>query len=126
LRVEQRGVAGGGVARVANGGRTGKTRQHRRLKNFLDQSHTLLQMQRGGIRRDDAGGFLAAMLQRVESEIGEFGGFGMAEYTADTTMVVEAVVFDVNHDFSGTRPRTARSIAPAQMARSDAGESPST
>jgi hypothetical protein len=41
---------------------------------------------------DDAGGFLAAMLQRVEAEIGKIGGFGMTENAEDTTFVVEVIV----------------------------------
>src|SRR5258707_13916383 len=32
------------------------------------------------------------MLQGVETEIGEVGGFGMAEYAEDTTLVVEMIV----------------------------------
>ena len=32
------------------------------------------------------------MLQRVEAEIGEVGGFGMAENAEDTTLVVEVIV----------------------------------
>src|ERR1700745_3989650 len=32
------------------------------------------------------------MLQRVEAEIGEVGGFGMAENAEDTTLVVEMIV----------------------------------
>ena len=44
------------------------------------------------IAGDDAGGFLPAVLQRVETEISEVGGFGMAEDAEDTTLVVEVVV----------------------------------
>ena len=56
------------------------------------------QMERGAIGGDDAGGFLAAMLQGIEAEIGELGGFGMAEDAADTTVIVEVIVFDdANH-----------------------------
>jgi hypothetical protein len=44
------------------------------------------------VTRDDAGGFLAAMLKRVETEVGKVGGFGMAEDAEDTTFVVEMIV----------------------------------
>jgi hypothetical protein len=44
------------------------------------------------VARDNAGGFLAAMLQRVKSEIGEIGGFGVAEHAEDTTFVMEMIV----------------------------------
>ncbi len=63
LRVDQRGIAGGGVARVADGGRARQARQHLRLEDFLHQAHALFEMQVGAIGRDDAGRFLAAMLQ---------------------------------------------------------------
>jgi hypothetical protein len=44
------------------------------------------------VTRNDAGGFLAAMLKRVEAEIGEVGGFGMTEDAEDTTFIVEMIV----------------------------------
>ncbi len=44
------------------------------------------------VARNDAGGFLAAMLKGVETEIGEIRRFGMAEDTEDTTLVVEMIV----------------------------------
>jgi len=44
------------------------------------------------IAGDDAGGFLAAMLEGVESEVSEVGRFGMAEDAEDATMVVEVIV----------------------------------
>jgi len=46
----------------------------------------------GAIAGYDAGGFLAAMLEGVEAEVGEVGGFGMAEDAEDTTFVVEVIV----------------------------------
>jgi hypothetical protein len=42
----------------------------------------------GAVARNDAGGFLAAMLKRVEAEVGEIGSFGMAEDAEDTTLVI--------------------------------------
>src|SRR5258708_10950107 len=41
---------------------------------------------------DDAGGFLAAMLKGVETEIGEVRRFGVAKDAEDTTLVVEMIV----------------------------------
>ena len=46
----------------------------------------------GAIAGNDAGGFLAAMLERIEAEVGEVGGFGMAEDAEDATFVVEVIV----------------------------------
>jgi len=54
-----------------------------------------MEVEFGAVTGDNAGGFLATMLESVEAEIGEFGGFGMAEYAEDTTVVVEVVVEDV-------------------------------
>ena len=127
LGVDQRGVAGGGVARVADGGGAGQARQHRGLEDFLHQAHALFEVQRGAVGGDDAGGFLAAMLQGVEAEIGELGGFGVAEDAADTAVIVKLIVVEMNHGCSDARsPRTARSMAPAQIARSEAEESRTT
>ena len=46
------------------------------------------------VGRGDAGRFLAAMLQRVEAEIGELGGFGMAEDAEDAAVIVEMIVVE--------------------------------
>jgi hypothetical protein len=45
---------------------------------------------------DDAGGFLAAMLERIEAEIHEFCGFGVTEDSYDAAVVVEVVVENIN------------------------------
>ena len=110
---------------MADGGGAGQAREHLGLKNFLHQAHALFQMQRGAVGGDDAGGFLAAMLQGVETQIGELGGFGVAEDAADTAVIVEVIVVDVNHDCSDAalRRERARSMAPAQIARRVAEES---
>ena len=39
----------------------------------------------------DAGALLAAMLQRVEAEIGQVGGFGMAEDAEDAALVFKLI-----------------------------------
>jgi hypothetical protein len=49
-------------------------------------------MELRAVARDDAGGFLAAMLQGIKSEIGEVCRFGVAEDAEDTTLVVEVIV----------------------------------
>ena len=101
LRVGERGVAGGGVARVAHGRGAGQAGEHLGLKDLLHQAHALFQVQRGAIGRDDAGRFLAAVLQGVEPQIGELGGFGMAEDAADTAVIVEVIVVEMGHDCLG-------------------------
>src|SRR5689334_10469321 len=83
LGVEQSLVAGGGVTRVADGQRAGKSCENGRLKNFFDFAHGAVELEFGAVARNDAGGFLAAVLQGVEAEIGEIRGFGMAEDAED-------------------------------------------
>src|SRR5258705_222338 len=118
LRVHQRGVAGGRVARVAERRVAGKPREHLGLKNIRHQPHGFFQMQFAPVARNDSRRFLAAMLQRVEAEIRELRGFGMAEDSTHATVIVETVVFDLNYRahsaFRKSLPRRMRSSAPAQ------------
>src|SRR5215831_5692177 len=92
LRVQQGFIAGSGVARVADGERAGEFCENAGLENFLDFAHGAVELEFGAVARDDAGGFLAAMLERVETEIDEVRRFGMAEDAEDATVVVEVVV----------------------------------
>ena len=94
LRVEQRFVSGGGVARVADGEIAGKICEDRRGEDFFDFAHGAVEMELGAVAGDDAGGFLAAMLERVEAEVGELRGFFVAEDAEDATVVVEVIVFE--------------------------------
>ena len=45
LRIEQRGVAGGGVASVADGQRAGNTRQRVGIEDVGDQPHGFVELQ---------------------------------------------------------------------------------
>src|SRR5579864_3026337 len=102
LGVEQSLVAGGGVARVANGERAGKFCEDTGLEDFFDFAHGAVELELRAVARDNAGGFLAAVLQSVEAEIGEVGGFGMAENAEDPTFVVEVIVEQVNQSCHAT------------------------
>jgi hypothetical protein len=77
---------------VADGEASGELRENARMENFFDFAHGAVDMQFRAVAGDDAGGFLAAMLKGVETEIGKVGGFGMAEDAEDTTLVVEMIV----------------------------------
>ena len=61
-------------------------RQRLLLENLADQAEVLEHQHLGPVGHGDAGGLLAAVLQRVQPEIGEFGdlfaGGPYAEYTA--------------------------------------------
>ena len=78
LGVEQRRVAGGGVARVADGHVAGELGEHVVGEDFRDQAHALDVGEVLAVGGGDAGRFLAAMLQGVEAEIGLARGVGMA------------------------------------------------
>src|SRR5579883_1797119 len=89
LRVCERSIAGGGIARVANGGRTRQAGQHMGLEDFLDEAHGFFEMQDRAVGRNDACRFLAAMLKRVKPEVGQLRSFRMAEDSCDTAVIVE-------------------------------------
>ena len=51
----------------------------RRAEGVADEAEPALGMEALAVEDDDAGGFLAAMLERVQAERGDGGGVGMAE-----------------------------------------------
>ena len=91
LGVEQRRVAGGGVARVADGHVAGELGEHVVGEDFRDQAHALDVGEMLAVGGGDAGRFLAAMLQGVEAEIGLAGGVGMAVDGDDAAFFAELV-----------------------------------
>ena len=78
LRVQQRRVAGGGVARVTDGKRAGKASQDVGVEDVGDQAHRLVQLQLLAVGRGDARRFLPAMLQGVQAQVSELGRLRMA------------------------------------------------
>ncbi len=66
-----------------------------RREEFLHQAHALFEMQLHAIGRDDAGGFLAAMLQSVKAKIGELGGLFVTEDAEDAAVVVKVIVVEM-------------------------------
>src|SRR2546421_5164386 len=63
--------AGGGVASVPQGEVAGEAIERQLVKGLGNQSDVLVHPQASPVAGRDAGAFLAAMLQRVEAEIGE-------------------------------------------------------
>src|SRR5580693_7061194 len=92
LRVEKSFIAGGRIARVADRKVSRQLSEHAGLKDFFDVAHGAMQEEICAVARNDACGFLAAMLKRIKAQIGEIGGFGMAEYAEHTTLVVKMIV----------------------------------
>ena len=82
LHVAQDGCAGGGIADMADRGIAGQPLDHFAAgKGVADQAEPAFAVETGAIEGDDAGGFLAAMLQGVQSERRDGGGFRVAEDT---------------------------------------------
>src|SRR5882762_10343714 len=65
LGVENGFVAGGGIAGVADGAGAGEFREDAGDEDFFDFTHGAMDVEVVAIAGDDAGGFLAAMLERV-------------------------------------------------------------
>jgi hypothetical protein len=80
---------------VADSRRAGKLRNHVGRENLLHVAKAFVHVNIRAIGGSDAGGFLSAMLERVEAEIVQLRSFGMAEYPEDTAMIVEVIVVDL-------------------------------
>ena len=80
LHVAQDGGAGRGVADMADGEVAGQALDHLAAgEGVADQAEPPLRVKPGAVEGDDAGGLLAAMLQGVQPERGDGGGFRVAE-----------------------------------------------
>ena len=60
-------------------------------EGVADEAQAALGMEAGAIVGDDAGGFLAAMLQRVQAERGDGGGIRMAENAEHAAFLAQAI-----------------------------------
>ena len=82
----------------------------------------LCEVQVRAVGGGDAGGFLAAMLQRVKAEIGEFGGFRVAKYAENAAVIVEVIVVETvnfgNHALSSALPSDSLQILLKRSRRS--------
>src|SRR5262249_51248133 len=67
-------------------------RQHILREDFRDGAHATVAVQFHTVAGRDAGGFLAAMLQRVEAQVGQLAGFRMAKYANDSAVIMQLVV----------------------------------
>ena len=91
LGIEQRRVSGGGIAGVADGQGSPQFGQHFFQKNVGDQAHGLVHVQGHAVRSHNAGRLLAAMLQRMQAEVGKLFGFGMSVDCDYAALVVKFV-----------------------------------
>ena len=97
LHVAQDGFAGGRIAVVADGGVAGQALDHLAAGEVVaDQPHAALGMEALAVERHDAGGFLPAMLERVQAERRDRGGVRMAENAEHAALLVQAVLFEID------------------------------
>ena len=88
LHVAQDGFAGGRIAHMADGRGAGQAVDHLAPREGVaDEAEAALGMEALAVEGDDAGGFLAAMLERVQAERGDGGGVGMAEDAEDAAFL---------------------------------------
>ena len=96
LHVAQDGRAGGGVADMADRGIAGQALDHLAAgEGVADEAEPAFAVEARAVEGDDAGGFLAAMLQGVQAERGDGGGFGMAENAEHAAFLAQRVAFEV-------------------------------
>ena len=92
LHVAQDGVAGGGVAVVAERDVALEPADHIGLVEVVaDQAQAALRMEMRAVEGDDAGRLLAAMLQRVQAERGQSRRIVVAEHPEHAALLAEGV-----------------------------------
>ena len=64
-------------------------------EGVADEAHAALGVEALAVEGDDAGRFLAAMLQGVQAERGDRGGVGMAEDAEDAAFLAQAVAVEI-------------------------------
>ncbi len=95
LDVAKNGVAGGGVAVVADGDAAGQLLDHPGVAEIVaDQAHAAMGVEAGAVEAGDAGGFLAAMLQGMQAQRGDRGGVGHVPDAEDAAFLVQGVVVE--------------------------------
>ena len=91
LRIEQRGIASRGVARVADGQSAAHLREHIFGEDVGDRAHGLVRARGQAVGGDDAGRFLAAMLQRMQAEVSQLLRLRVREDRDHAALVVKFV-----------------------------------
>ncbi len=91
LRIQQRRIARRRIARVPNGQRAAHLGQHIFGKNVRDRSHGLMRMQSHAIGSNNSRGFLPAMLQSMQAQVGELLRLGVGENRDHSALIVKFV-----------------------------------
>ena len=96
LDVAQDGFAGGRIAHMADRRRAGQPVDHLAAGEVIaDEAHAAFGMEARAVERDDAGGFLAAMLQGVQTERRDGGGVRVSENAEHAAFFPQAVALTV-------------------------------
>ena len=64
------------------------------IESFGDVTHRAFEPELGAVRSDDATRFLTAMLQRVQTKVGQSRRFGMSVDAEDPTLFTQLVDLD--------------------------------
>ena len=92
LHIAQNGLAGRRIAHVADRSIAGQAIDHFAPgEGVADQAEAAFGVEPLAVEGDDAGGFLAAVLQRVQPERGDRGRIGMTEDTEHATFFAQPV-----------------------------------
>ena len=113
LHVAQDGFARGRIAHVAHRRHAGQALDHFAAGEVVaDEAHPALGMEPLAVERDDAGGFLPAVLERVQTERGDRRRVGMPEDAEDAALFTQPVAVEIGVDgesrSSGSSPRWPR------------------
>src|SRR5581483_9358747 len=96
LHIAKDGGAGRGVADMADREMAGQALDHLAAgEGVADQAEPTFAVEAAAVEGDDAGGFLAAMLQGVQPERGDGGGLGVAENAEHAALFTERVSLEV-------------------------------
>ena len=96
LDIAQYGVAGRRVAHMADRPPSRQAVDGRGAREMIaDQPLATLRVEPDAVESDDAGGFLAAMLQGVQPKGGNRGGVGMIEDAEDAALLAQPVAVRV-------------------------------
>ena len=95
LHVAQHRIAAGRIADMAHRHVALQPLDHRaRGEMVADQADAAFGMEVVPVEADDAGRFLAAMLERMQTERGQSRGIGMIEDAEDAALLVQPVLFE--------------------------------
>ena len=102
LDVAKHGLAGGRIAHMADRQSPREAVDGRGVGEVVaDQPLPALRMKPHAVVSDDAGGFLATMLQSMQAKRGNGGGVGMVKNAEDAAFLAQSVAVGVEVGFVG-------------------------